>query len=458
MRDGNNVMSHCIVIVGACLLAAACSDDSAGSTSAATDSDTGTSAAATTTSAGTASTSATTQDGSGSESQTGDTTVATASESESASTTAEPSTTADPTASTTTTDPTATTDPSTTDPSPSCGDGVLDPGEACDDGDANADGGACTLSCTLASCGDGLVHVGVEECDDANDDDSDACLSACVAAACGDGVVHEGVEQCDDSNKIETDDCLSDCTLAACGDSFIHEGVEQCDDNNKDESDGCTSKCNVPSACKQIHIDAPQAESGAYTIVPAGSEPFKVWCDMTTDEGGWTLAYATREFRSKDVDPRVHFQVLENSSILSPDGDPMMFGHAVRGGVDEVMWRCSPDGIADKWWVTGVPSYMLNKTHQTPPQALTYLRKSPNTTKVPAFFIEGSTNFPQLGYFMINTTQASCTAADAVWGGFCFSYNCNGPGQSGLCVRSACDGVEISNGANAARRFWIYYR
>ncbi len=182
----------------------------------------------------------------------------------------------------------------TTAPVAVCGDGVVDADEECDDGNADDDD-ECLSSCVAAACGDGVVEADVEVCDDGNADDDDGCLSTCEAASCGDGFVQAGVEECDDGNAVETDACRSSCKNARCGDGVVQAGVEDCDDANKDELDICSQTCNVLTpapSCKAILALAPAATSGVYFIDPdndGGVDPFKAYCDMQTDGGGWTL-------------------------------------------------------------------------------------------------------------------------------------------------------------------------
>ncbi|MBL9102799.1 MAG: hypothetical protein JNL82_17765 [Myxococcales bacterium] len=226
-----------------------------------------------------------------------------------------------------------------------CGDGLLLAGdEQCDDGPANADDAACTAACTLATCGDGHLLAGVEACDDGNLEPGDGCTAACTLESCGDGAV-QAPEQCDDGDADDTDECLTTCLAAACGDGSVHAGVEACDDGNADESDACTSLCAAPAcddglqsgqesdldcggptcgacpvgaaclapsdcttglcamgtcqatprSCKELLQLDPAAASGKHPLDLDGPGPLatqSLWCDMTTDGGGWTVFYA----------------------------------------------------------------------------------------------------------------------------------------------------------------------
>ena len=256
-----------------------------------------------------------------------------------APTSTDSSTTTDNDTTSATTTATTTSDTSTTAPPPDCGDTQVDPGEDCDDGNKD-DTDACTNTCKSAACGDGIVGPG-EACDDANNIDDDDCSNICAAPGCGDGVL-QNAEQCDDANNIDTDACLNTCKLATCGDGVVHDGLEACDDANNIETDTCTFECQPPScgdmaqngdetdldcggscdgcaidqaclqnndcasdlcdalvcawptSCLQIHQLDAKAPSAISTIDPDGSgdqPPIEVYCDQTTDGGGWTLIF-----------------------------------------------------------------------------------------------------------------------------------------------------------------------
>ncbi|NWQ84522.1 ANGL4 protein, partial [Columbina picui] len=52
-------------------------------------------------------------------------------------------------------------------------------------------------------------------------------------------------------------------------------------------SQGVSFPAGLPEDCHQLFL-AGQQSSGVFQVQPAGSEPFKVYCDMTA-EGGWTV-------------------------------------------------------------------------------------------------------------------------------------------------------------------------
>lgn len=50
------------------------------------------------------------------------------------------------------------------------------------------------------------------------------------------------------------------------------------------------SKENPATSCKDLLAKAPATKDGAYWMNPENTGAYQVWCDMTSDGGGWTLA------------------------------------------------------------------------------------------------------------------------------------------------------------------------
>jgi cysteine-rich repeat protein len=141
-------------------------------------------------------------------------------------------------------------------------------------------------------CGNSIIEMG-EDCDDGNLSDADGCLSSCVDSSCGDGFINMGVEVCDDgTNDGSYGGCAANCQALGpyCGDTEIN-GPEVCDDGNDDLADGCMDNCVIPASCLTLIEYDDTLTDGAYQIAPEGynGAPIPVWCDMTTDGGGYTF-------------------------------------------------------------------------------------------------------------------------------------------------------------------------
>ena len=219
-----------------------------------------------------------------------------------------------------------------------CGDNITQPekSETCDDGTQNNTPNKCNSTCTgttPSTCGNAIKEAG-EECDDNNQLNTDNCLNSCKTAKYGDGYIHTGVEQCDDGNTNNNDFC-SNGKITSCGDGFtqnpngqgeqevcdegtqnntpnkcnstctgitlaicgnnIKEAEEQCDDGiNNNKLNYCNSNCNgltIFNSCKDYKEKSYHTD-GLYIIDPdgiGGEDQFEVYCDMTTNGGGWTL-------------------------------------------------------------------------------------------------------------------------------------------------------------------------
>ena len=145
-------------------------------------------------------------------------------------------------------------------------------GTDCDDNDA-----ASTHKSIDADCDN------LDQTIDCNDNDSNS-TSTLEDADC-DGTITN--EDCDDENPnstIRTNDQDCDGVIA-----FDVNGNQiDCNDN---ASWMPLYGCAQGVSCLDI-LEQEDTTSGEYSILPFGSEePYDVYCDMTTDGGGWTLVH-----------------------------------------------------------------------------------------------------------------------------------------------------------------------
>ena len=104
--------------------------------------------------------------------------------------------------------------------------------------------------------------------------------------------------------------CLSGqvCSAGKCT-TYCKSGLTACSgscvdlQSNAAHCGGCTTKCKsgylckkgkcaLPGSCKEILTKDTTSKSGTYSIQTSSTtSPVKVYCDMSTDNGGWTRVW-----------------------------------------------------------------------------------------------------------------------------------------------------------------------
>lgn len=112
-------------------------------------------------------------------------------------------------------------------------------------------------------------------------------ISAAVVACSVDPVIFTPEEARQEDCAVagdEDDNGVADCADAVCA------GVPACQAPCAGAGLGRTSAC-AAASCVEIRDKNPASADGVWWIAPSGGPPFEVYCDQTTDGGGWGLVW-----------------------------------------------------------------------------------------------------------------------------------------------------------------------
>ncbi|MGB0590517.1 MAG: fibrinogen-like YCDxxxxGGGW domain-containing protein [Myxococcota bacterium] len=180
------------------------------------------------------------------------------------------------------------------------------------------------------------------------------CLSG-TEAPYWSGWVFDQTDMCSGSHEAyDTTPCSNERRFtiyvrsSTCGNGIVQPG-EACDDGNKLASDGCVN-CEAysdPTDCADILEQAPNSPSGYYLIEPSSEGPKQVYCDMTTQGGGFTRLFESDNDNYSD--PAIGYDVTGKTleALMATHGE-VLIGH-FQEGPPRIVTSSARFEMPEKW-------------------------------------------------------------------------------------------------------------